>query len=81
MKSAVCLMLIVAVWLISISISLPLAIYQKVSIAQWRTNHLAGPRLHALTAPYSHSSFIHLWKQLAFSSKIAAVYTRQSEML
>jgi len=31
MKSAVCLMIIVAVWLISISISLPLAIYQKVS--------------------------------------------------
>lgn len=31
MKSAVCLMLIVAIWLISISISLPLAIYQKVS--------------------------------------------------
>jgi len=32
-------------------------------------------------APYSHSSFIHLWKQSTFSSKIAAAYTRQSEML
>jgi len=31
MKSGVCLMLIGAIWLISVSISLPLAIYQKVS--------------------------------------------------
>lgn len=32
MKSAVCLVLIGAIWLISISISLPLAIYQEVSL-------------------------------------------------
>jgi len=31
MKSGVCLVLIGAIWLISVSISLPLAIYQKVS--------------------------------------------------
>jgi len=34
MKSGVCFMLIGAIWLISVSISLPLAIYQKVS--RWR---------------------------------------------
>jgi len=32
MKTAMCLMLIAAIWLISVSISLPLAIYQKVSV-------------------------------------------------
>jgi len=33
MKTGVCLLIIAAVWLTSLSISMPLAIYQKVSWA------------------------------------------------
>jgi len=54
MKSGVCLMLIVAIWLISVSISLPLAIYQKVSHS---INHAITGRIGTFamilpTSPY-----------------------------